>query len=106
MIPNQSQFFLAGSWSKCKVHPVTCFNENTKGNDRGMCCTNNFIVGNEDYDEGPSEIDYGPVPDRCESDKYSETSNHYCQVYPDKRKSTQKSWLPCDRGCFNDTLGK
>ena len=95
---------------------MRCFDPDTRASNRSQCCTNTETEpnGGDDYEEdyaGPEyggEIDYGEVqyPDTCISEKFSETTTHYCEVYPDKRTSTQKSYLPCTRDCFGEDLRK
>ena len=90
-----------GSYS-CKVQPVRCFDSATKGNDIGKCITNKETSGSDNiYDDYPDEDEAG-----LNLDDAGELKTHYCQVFPHKRTSTQKSWLPCDMQCFDDNLSK
>lgn len=85
-----------GLWT-CKVEPVRCFDSSTKvNNDENKCCTYKKSIYNQPDYKGP---EYGADCDPQTFDKIT----HYCEVRPDL-SSEGTTWLPCDSGCFNDTL--
>ena len=87
---------------------MRCFDSDTKGNEESSKCT---IKKDTDSSGGcpeyGCEIDYGgetEIDYYDEPIKYNEAEPiHFCEVFPDKRTSTQKSWLPCNKECFNKT---
>ena len=86
---------------------MRCFDSDTKGNDKSSKCT---IKKDTDFSDekgpeyGGTEIDYGGDSEIDYDEKYNETNPiHFCEVFPDKRTSTQKSWLPCNKECFDQT---
>ena len=77
---------------------MRCFEPSTQGNDRGKCCKN---TETNDYGTHNADDD-----DDCLVGKFNTSEHHYCQVFPDKRTSNQKSWLPCGSECFDENSCK